>query len=537
MNQRILATKASRPGRKALAWLRPVLLIIHFVLLMAGFLIMLSFQLRLHGWGDYRSHLLATPFYNFYNSDIVLPFMQVQDTINDVGGLTDWHNQTFLSIFPDRLLMAVFMLTQAPNRWLPLLYAAVIMTLYSFSGGAILAVTDNLRTVTAAWAIAAALFIAGWAVVLFREAPLSPWFYISLAELHSGAVLTTLAAAAPFLSLLSGRLGFWGFFGMAALVFAAGVSDLLFIAWFAIPACILGLTHSWATRRFRGATVTGMIGGVALAAWALERQLPSYAVRVPYLCCYSSDPHPMRDFWYSLKMIAAEDVPLLLVLALVVVLFARSTMLTISLVRRRECTSGEYMELLLGGSCAAAITAPLALGTFKNWEWFFHAKFLLIVPPIWVAHHAFRIVPTMKAGRLAWAAVATILLSCAAIARPAWSAAQRLVAPRPLQVCLEAEGRTAGFGDYWTAKLLMFMSERRIHIVQIQGGGEPHRWGYNERWFTQRADDGTPVRPDFIVPQNLDTKRLRQTFGAPQRVLSCNGEEIWLYDKVLPLPR
>jgi hypothetical protein len=539
------SAKGRRQTMNGRAWLRPVLLTIHFALLMAAFFIMLSFQLGLHRLGDYSSHLLdrlqqlpqPAPYYNFYNSDVFNPFLQVQDIIKNVGALADWdYAGTALWIFPSWLLMAVVILTQAPSGFLPLLYGALSMALYSFAGGAILATADNLRTVAGAWAVALALFVAGWTVVLFREAPLSPWFYVSIVGIHNGAVLATLAAAALFLSLISGRSGFWRVFGMAALVFAASLSDLLLIVWFVIPACIVGLLHSWATRRFRGATVAGLIGAVALVAWAIERELPAYPVRVDYLSYWTTHPGPMRDFWYTLNMIAAEDAPLLLILVLIVALFARSAMLTISLLRRREHTSGVYMELLLGGSCAAAIIAPLATGYFKGWDWLRYAEFVVIAPLIWVAHHAFRIVPTMKAGQLAWAPVVIVLFSCAAIARPAWNAAQRLAAPRPLQACLEAEGRTAGFGDYWTAQLVIFMSERRIHIVQIQRGGEPYRWSYNKRWFTQRADDGTLPRPDFIVPKNLDTERLRQTFGPPQRVLTCNGEEIWLYEKPLPLP-
>jgi hypothetical protein len=173
---------------------------------------------------------------------------------------------------------------------------------------------------------------------------------------------------------------------------------------------------------------------------------------------------------------------------------------------------------------------------------------LLLVPLVWMVHHTLRAMPR----ELAWLPAAIVLISSATIAAPAWRAAQRLTAPTPLQACLEAEGRTAGFGDYWTAKELMFRSNRRIHIIQINGRGEPYRWIINERWFTQRADDGTTPRPDFILPgrpKRYDAERLREVFGTPNRVLTCGrgeacgsvagaqcGGELWLYDHPLPLP-
>lgn len=178
------------------------------------------------------------------------------------------------------------------------------------------------------------------------------------------------------------------------------------------------------------------------------------------------------------------------------------------------------------------MVVPLAIGTYSGKEELRYFNIVMLVPLVWAVHHILR---TMPRG-FAWLPAIIVLISSAAIASPAWHAAHRLAAPDPLQACLEAEGRTAGFGYYWAAKILIFKSDRHIHIIQIGSRGEPYRLNINERWFTQRADDGTTPRPDFVIPGDLDPQGLRDVYGAPSRIRTCGSEELWLYDHSLPLP-
>jgi hypothetical protein len=130
------------------------------------------------------------------------------------------------------------------------------------------------------------------------------------------------------------------------------------------------------------------------------------------------------------------------------------------------------------------------------------------------------------------------LLACTFFVVPAWSAAKRIVVPSPLQVCLDAEGRTAGLGDYWSAKSLIFSSDRRIHVAQLTSDGSFYHANFNNRWFANRADGGGTFRPDFIIPTNLDAERLRRVFGFPDRVRNCGGQDVWLYHaSLLSFPR
>lgn len=505
--------------------------VISLGIITVAFFLMLSFQLAGNS-AEYSTHGI----WNFYNSDVVHPFLLIEDIVGDLTALADWYYPPALYVFPDWLLAATVMASRAPSGWLPLLYGALLMALYSVAGGAILAVGHNVRFLHMTWVVAAVLFLAGWTVALFSEAPVSPWPYVNLAQpfTHSGAVLATLLGVAIYLSLLGGRYGWWPTLGMAVFVFAATVSDFSFLAWFVAPACFVAVIYSWSHREYSGVRLAAVIAGGALAAWTLEQTLPSYEARAGYL----GDPATIIDsllaLWSTLKLIAVEDKPLLLISVCILALWVRGAAILISLLRRRKIARGESMELLLGGICGAAIVIPLITGIFKKPDDLYYAKIVFLAPPIWLAYHAARNISTE---RLAWTSAIIVLFSCAAIARPAYNTIQRLVAARPLQVCLEAENRTTGIGDYWTAKLLMFMSDRRIHIVQVgRRNGESHRWIYNEQWFTKRADNGKLARPDFIVATRLKTsaKRfLRLKFGTPQRVLTCDGEKIWLYKEPL----
>ena len=105
------------------------------------------------------------------------------------------------------------------------------------------------------------------------------------------------------------------------------------------------------------------------------------------------------------------------------------------------------------------------------------------------------------------------------------------------ETCLEAASRTTGIGQYWVAKLLeLLTSQRRLHILQIGDNLERLPWNYNDRWFSHRADNGLPVAPDFIIPDQLDQAALRRRFGDPSRIMPCGNTPIWLYDTRLRWP-
>lgn len=314
---------------------------IHFAILTLAFFLLLSFLLG-HDYG------IA-----IYNSDVIHPFLLVGDLLRDRTALVDWHYSPALYVFPDWFLTAAVMVAPVTNGWLPLIYGALIMALYCLAGGAVLASSGSARMVTAAWAIAAALFFAGGAFLLFIDAPISPGVYSHLAApyTHTGAVLATLAASALFLSLLSGHSGLGGAVGLAALVSAASFSDLLFVAWFVAPACGAALLNAWATRRSRGLLLAGLIGGAAAAGWMLEIPLHG-ADLLEYLAEKQSLQGSLGALWNTAKLSTegdVVDVPIILITAMIIALLGRAAFLIVSLWRHRAVRADEFMELLLGG--------------------------------------------------------------------------------------------------------------------------------------------------------------------------------------------
>jgi len=97
-----------------------------------------------------------------------------------------------------------------------------------------------------------------------------------------------------------------------------------------------------------------------------------------------------------------------------------------------------------------------------------------------------------------------------------------------LIACLNEDGLTSGYGDYWVAKQVIFLSDRAIHIAQLDGASEM-RFNFDARWFTQRAD-GSAFVPNFIVTDRLNEAQLAGRFGKPTSVSSCAGSTIWHYD-------
>jgi len=72
-------------------------------------------------------------------------------------------------------------------------------------------------------------------------------------------------------------------------------------------------------------------------------------------------------------------------------------------------------------------------------------------------------------------------------------------------------------------------------VIESDSGKNPYRWITNDQWFKSRTDDAGPLRPDFIIPQSLNTDLLRRAFGPPTQIIGCHGRYIWLYEQPLPL--
>lgn len=471
-----------------------------------------------------------------YNSDVVHVFLLVQDLLRDPAALLDWHHSPAIYVVPDWLIAALPVIAGVPDAALPLAHGALLLTLYSLSGGALVAAAGRVPPLAAVWGVAAALAASGGIAFLSVDHPLTPVWYAMLAApfTHSGATLMTLVCAALLLALLSGRAGKTALAALAVAVFAAAFSDFLFLPWFVGPACIVALLAARSGAPGNGRRCAGVVAAAAVAAVLAERLVRAGGGIAGYMPTRNPLDAVATFVADILSATAAGDLFLLAILALAVALWVRAAFLLLVLWRGAALPPGALTDLFLAGSCAAAVLAPLATGTYldvTSWRYFL-AVFLLVL--LWVVDLAFRRAAARRAGPAVPGLLAALVLGAAAAASvPALDAGKRLASPGPLAACLAGEDRNDGLGDYWTAKRLMLASGRAIHIVQVNDTGSLYRWNYNDRWFHRRTGDGAPVRPDFIVLDNLDAGLIAHRFGPPARALACGGSEVWLYDRPL----
>jgi len=468
-----------------------------------------------------------------YNSDLVHPYLLIGDLINDPNSLYAWYYSATLYVFPDWLLTAAVLTTGAPSAWLPLIYGAMNMALFSLAGGAVIAATGRPDMVAGSWMMALFLFVLGWwviAVPLPEAISIRNYSQIPAPYVHTGAALATLLASALFLRQLFGQPGIAVAAVLVAITIVSSFSDPLFFVWFACPAYIAGLLYAWATGRGKVIGFVGLIAVTGLLGMGIEPLLRD----VPLLPEGASLDRSLAVLRESLALsISQVDLPILLLLVLTLALLVRGAFLSVQMLQRKVPSRDDVLEVLLAGICSSAILAPFAANMIfdiGSWRYFI---ILMVVQPLWLAHLAIRGLNTAGMNRYVALIPVVLLAYCAVIAIPSYGAAKRLAGPGSILRCIEAEGRTAGLGDYWTAKELMFLSDRQIHIVQVNNLGLPRRWNYNERWFSVRADNGAPLRLDFIVPKRLDSGSMLKVFGSPDRITECGGEELWLYDKPL----
>ena len=481
-----------------------------------------------------------------YNSDLVTPFLVVGDLMRHPSALFTWYYTPAPYVFPDWLLSALVLATPFPGSWMPLIYGALIMALYSLAGGALLATTDKVTLASGAWMTASALALGGILATAFNAPIISTWLYATLAAAgsHTGAALSTLAAAALFLSLLrdSRPPAVVAIVALGVLTFAASFSDILFSVWFVGPACITGLLYTWATHQRRGLLLITIVAIAAATGWVVDQTLSTMygdSARVDYVAAKTStgswalSEHVLRQSLAS--SLDPLDVPLFLIALTIMALLSRGIVLTAKSLRRLTPTCGEVMEIFLAGVCAIALLAPIMTNMIYDAAHWRYSLILMLTPMLWVVYHTVKTIPAgLRRGFLPIMPLLIVLL-CAAILMPAWRAATRLAAPRPIQICIGAEGRTAGLGDYWTAKQLILMSDRRIHMAQIAADGRPYRWITNETWFSRRADNDARPRFDFIVPARLKIDALERVFGPPDQIKDCGDKKLWLYNHPLSL--
>jgi len=472
------------------------------------------------------------------NSDLVEPFLIIQDFLSNPYTLITWHQTTTLFLVPDWILAAIVVQAPLPNVWLPLLYEVAHLILLACAIAAVVRVVTKhpfvlVLATTVAVGSAFALMARG-----VPDARIGPVFILSMGGPydHAGAGLMTMVAAACYLSALKrsfpsrARRLIWL---LAGVTLIASASDPIFIVWFAVPALVaLWLAPPNITRADKW-LISALMIGAAVAGWLVS----ALALGVRYGGYTTVLDAAVQAAGMAVKAFATRDLAFGAILVPIVVIAVRAVMTLIeSCLGTRHTTIARFFELLMAGSAAGTILGPILAAVVVDASSLRYFKFLFPIA-ITVTTYGFLRSRIGLHQRAIGVGSSAFLIALLAVAPGAgWHAARTFAQRGPLVTCLAARGAAAGFGDYWTAKETIFRSDRRIHVVQITPDGDPYRWSFNERWFWRHANHGKRLKPRFVVVDRLGAANVRDLFGQPDRKTKCGRHNIWYYDRTLDLP-
>jgi len=479
---------------------------------------------------------------HLYNSDVVQPFLLLADMFEDMSAVLTWYHSPSLYVFPDWVLSGILVAMDWPGKTLPLFYACLMFTLYAFTGGYSLSVVTGISQPVTAWLIAILLILGGQLVLLSDIPRISAYIYVIMGApfIHTGALLISLWAPGLFLRSLQAANAGTPLVLLLGIVFLGTFSDLMLGVWFVLPAIMTGGLYYWAVRESRTLCVTLGLGLAAIAGFLIESNL--HTVREKYL---AANVHTATE---SLPWLAVHtdmgltdgDYPALLVLGFSLVLLLRGAFLLQRLIRLRNLSQRQLLEMLLAGMLAAGVLAPVVTGMLASFSTLRYWMIAYLLVPLWV------MILTLQwlqdAGvlgrrylRVTWYSIAVLGLAFYLFlfmprAVAIW---KRMTVDHSLVSCLKREGVDAGFADYWNAKFLMLLSNGSVHMVQIQSDGSPWRWNTNEAWLYKRTDIAAVPEFHFILPQNLDQTMLTKTYGVPTKIVLCDGQAVWVYDRTI----
>ena len=463
-----------------------------------------------------------------FNSDLIQPFLVVADALADPTSLFDWRHAPSPYVVPDMLLAALCVLLPVPELMKPVVYCGALLALDCLAVGWLLWVAGRTRTVLAgALATTLALMaLYGLAMLLPIEISFNMLVSMPAPFIHSGAILMGIAFVAAMVAYL--RAPERRNLMPAMLICAAGgYSDVLFTIWFVGPTVAALILLG---RRTEAKTTDLLVvTAIAVIAMVIDRVLrPSIAIiKINYAATVETW---IGSFFHAIEI---GDWPFPTMVLMAVLMAGRAVYLLLA--RRRTLSAWNIVEICLGGAQLSATLLPVVSGTLIHIESLRYALAGFLLPIVWGLGWACR--PAIPARWAIGLPAAVAVVVAIAVAPAGLDAANRAGTGKPLLACLEANGLTTGLSDYWNAKLGMFQSNYRLHLMQLnETTALPWAPNFNIRWFSRRATGNTPASPDFIVLTGLPEAAVRDLYGAPQSTLECGGETVWRYDHTLALP-
>jgi hypothetical protein len=463
-----------------------------------------------------------------YNTDLIQPFLLMRAPEQ----IPDWYLSPANYAFPDCLVAWVLNLLQIPLTFMPIAYGGLLLSGYSLAIAFI--VQFATRFSLQAGVLLGAAIVAGiQAAAAAHGEALGSNMTLSLAApfIHTGAALMGLFTlpAIGRLALPHSRSR-----GPVALLLVCSLlmsfSDFLYVLWYLLPGLAVWILARRLSRRAALIPEIAIVLATAAAGVVLAHiyggasgvGTPDYGAVAQSLAAIAA------------QAIEKSDIMLLSDLGLTILMTVATARSLVSGWRRGGMSEAELAISLLTAAQLASLAVPIVGGQFVVPA---NARYSLpafLLPAVWIA-----LVMARQARRSAvergFRIAVSIGVALALLVAGPWSvgAARALAAPSALAKCLIAAGLRDGVAEYWNAKALIFESNYSISIVQVDTKGSPYHWNYNGLWFTRSADGTRPVKPNFIVLDNLDKDALAARFGTPSSTRQCGGSTVWVYDHVL----
>lgn len=469
------------------------------------------------------------------DSDLVQPFMITRDLLIDPSSIKSWHLSPAIYMFPDYFVALFINLFGYGPIFTVIASGTVLGVLMAFAGGYLLGSAGWANFVNASMATAFAVtatVLIGHALPGTIATLLQTWtftLFIHSGALFSGLLLIGLWTNVEFASPSRPRL-----FAISLLLTAvASYSDLSFLVYFVVPIIVV-TTIVWFARKESGRLKrVVLLAGVAIAAYSVDWMTRDYRG----LQASFSIRHNVT-VWFDLVWPNLREDPLFAIFLFATpLLLIRAAHLTARVLRNREPTAADFIEMTLAGTQCLAIVVPALFDGHDDIKNLRYSLPVALIPVLWVLVLVRSwLSRVMQVGQYAYPAAGIWIVALVASFLPRLGALPALAAKAPIVACMHDLGIEAAYSDYWNAKGPVFQSNYRIHIVHLASNGRRYDFNTNERWLSHSIVDGTPVSINAIVMQRLDVAAVEHIYGSPSRVESCRGLTFWLYDEALPLP-
>jgi hypothetical protein len=477
--------------------------------------------------------------------------MVMRDVMHKPSSIMNWSLSPAIYAFPDWIVAGFLQASPLPRTVLPVAYGGFLLAAFGACIGWILVEMRTARRAEAAfWGLMliAGIFLASNATRIgFGGLFLK---FVSAPYIHSGSIFSGLL----FIPLLSQVFHGEGVakrratIAAVALTTIACYSDLIFSLWFAGPVSLAFLITRTRMHRLRKLQVMAGLATCGVIAAAIDRGLRRSAalggatsfvsgwLRTSGGSAVGPKPDIERsiDVWQELlKQSGTEQQwQLWLPVILSFVMLGRGICLTCTSRDRRHARK-DSLETALIFANTASLFLPLLAGIIRDPTLLRYSLPAIVLPYAWLLAFASRYHARLRPW-LSAAAVGICLLVTAAIPS-GFAAINRIENKETLSSLLVSLGQRAGYGDYWSCNRTMFETDYAVHCLPIDQKGGPLSIHYNSKWFERRADDGKEIQPTFVVMRGLDEIAIRRLFGEPNAIKHFRGDNIWLYDKPLPL--